>query len=149
MSYRKKIFSGQKPSEKDWEEFVKESHAKEPGMSPRLFERLSDGQGKNTYEILSSSMNLGEDSRVLDLACGNGVLSKYLLLNGRCALVDGVDFSPEEIAAAQENFNRSNVQFHLAAAQKMPFENQKFDCCLSHMAVMLITPLEELSLIHI
>ena len=54
-------------------------------------------------------------SRVLDVACGTGVLMPYYIKRG--ALVTGIDISPEMIKLARKKFHRDNIQFICGDAQ--------------------------------
>lgn len=63
--------------------------------------------------------------RILDLGCGDGVLSLRLMATG--ARVIGVDASPEQVAAARA----AGVDARLARAEDLPFAGE-FDAVLSN-----------------
>lgn len=61
--------------------------------------------------------------RMLDVACGTGLLTS--LAASRGALVAGADFSPAMIDVASRRY--PTVEFHLAEAGALPFEDETFD----------------------
>lgn len=59
--------------------------------------------------------------RVLDVACGTGVLIPDYLTRG-VESVTGVDISPEMIRIAREKFSQDNVRFLCADVENAPLE---------------------------
>ena len=53
--------------------------------------------------------NIGEGQRILDLACGTGVLFNFLL-EKKVKEIVGIDISPEMIKKAQLKFNHPNIK---------------------------------------
>jgi SAM-dependent methyltransferase len=74
--------------------------------------------------------------RVLDVACGTGVVAVTAARAG--AKVTGLDLTPELLARARENAAIANVDidFHEGDAEKLPFENATFDVVLSQYGHM-------------
>ena len=75
-------------------------------------------------------------SRVLDVACGTGVVALTAARSG--AKVTGADLTPELIARAKEN-NKIlglNIDFHEADVEDLPFQNESFDMVLSQFGHM-------------
>lgn len=70
-------------------------------------------------------------ARVLDVACGTGVLALTAARLG--AEVCGVDFSPELLARAQKNsaLMRLDVEWAEGDAEALPFEDASFDVVMS------------------
>ena len=70
-------------------------------------------------------------SRVLDVACGTGVVALTAARSG--AKVTGADLTPELIARAREN-NKIlglDIDFHEADVEDLPFKTESFDIVLS------------------
>lgn len=77
-------------------------------------------------------MEINPKMHVLDLGCGTGRgLLIFTRLNGTAHQLSGVDISEKMIAKARKNCsNLSNVNFVVAPAEKLPFENDFFDAIL-------------------
>lgn len=69
--------------------------------------------------------------RVLDVACGTGVVSVTAALLG--ARVTGLDLTPELLERARENAQIAKVEidWHEGDAEKLPFDDAAFDVVLS------------------
>ncbi|MEM6649896.1 MAG: class I SAM-dependent methyltransferase [Pseudomonadota bacterium] len=82
--------------------------------------------------------------RVLDLACGSGVLLD--LCHTRFANLTslmGVDMSADELALARERLGGKDVVLHEALAQNLKFAPpQSVDAVLCHWALTLMDPVE-------
>lgn len=78
---------------------------------------------------IMDAAGIREDKRVLDIACGTGVMFPYYLGRG-VAHITGADISPQMIAAAQSKFGgNANIDLICADAEVMPFDTQ-YDCCM-------------------
>ncbi len=63
---------------------------------------VDEGQIQMIVNAIFAALQLRPDDAVLDLACGNGALSRYLYEH--CASLLGVDFSEYLISVAKANF---------------------------------------------
>lgn len=75
-------------------------------------------------------LDLGGDAVVLDIACGNGLVTSRLA--DRLGHVTGIDFSEPLIAVARTHFARPNVDYVVCDALDLPPFNHPFDgavCC--------------------
>jgi len=99
---------------------VRRFHAALPGITGRAFARAG------SYARLAACVPSG--ARVLDLACGDGLLMTHL---GARAV--GLDLSREELGLARGRTPRV-VQ---GRAQALPFADASFDACTCHLAFML------------
>jgi len=66
---------------------------------------VSDDQIRMIVEAIESGLEVKSDDVVLELACGNGALSRFLL--GLCKEYVGVDISEYLISVAKKNFEVS------------------------------------------
>lgn len=66
--------------------------------------------------------------KILDVACGPGLLSKELAVRSKNFQVTGIDYSPQAIRLAKKNCRRlKNVKFRLANIYKLPHDSNHFD----------------------
>lgn len=80
--------------------------------------------------------NVSAKQKVLDVAGGTGVVALTAARTG--AKVTGSDLTPELVKRAKENneiFN-SDVEFHEADVEDLPFEDESFDVVLSQFGHM-------------
>jgi 2-polyprenyl-3-methyl-5-hydroxy-6-metoxy-1,4-benzoquinol methylase len=76
------------------------------------------------------------DHRVLDVACGTGVVAITAARLG--AEVTGIDLTPELIERAHENSRIAamDIQWHQGDVEELPFEDESFDVVLSQFGHM-------------
>lgn len=74
-------------------------------------------------ETIRRALTLQPGDQLLDLACGNGALSRYFFSS--CESFLGVDFSEYLIKIAKENFERSSCEFHLADVGRYVLEEER------------------------
>lgn len=97
------------------------------------YERISV-QIQDAIEHCVDRLGAAPGGRVLDVATGTGFAARRLLQRGY--RVTGVDFGPDVLAAARE-LDRSNaIDFQLADAEQLPFEDGAFDAVISTFGVM-------------
>jgi ubiquinone/menaquinone biosynthesis C-methylase UbiE len=70
------------------------------------------------------------DNKILDLACGTGYGSHYLINKGAREVV-GVDISPEAIEYAKNHYYNENLNYICADALELPFSDGSFDAIVS------------------
>lgn len=77
---------------------------------------------------------IGPDSVVLDVGCGVGQTACYLAETYGCRVV-GVDISPKMVERSWERAKRKKltgrVEFRVADAQELPFEDAAFDAVIT------------------
>ena len=79
-----------------------------------------------TVEHIIANLDLQMEDVLLDVCCGNGMIS--ILLSKKCAAVTGCDISEELIRLAKENHANSKVKYLAGdATQLTSFINTKFD----------------------
>lgn len=75
-------------------------------------------------------------ARVLDVACGTGVLTPILLeAVGEGGKVVGIDFAPEMIKQARAHNLSQNASFLVADVINMPFADESFDWVFCNGAI--------------
>jgi arsenite methyltransferase len=90
--------------------------------------------GIGATEELAASCHIGEGSYVLDVGCGAGATPCFLAKRYRCRVV-GVDILAGMIDRCNERARREGVadrvEFRVADAQDLPFEDSLFDAVLT------------------
>ena len=72
-------------------------------------------------------MRVPEEARVLDVGCGSGWAARLLAEKAKRGRVMGIDISDEMVRIARESSDRfSNVEFQVASAESLPFEDARF-----------------------
>jgi 2-polyprenyl-3-methyl-5-hydroxy-6-metoxy-1,4-benzoquinol methylase len=99
------------------------------------------------WPVLASFLDPQPDSRILDIACGNGLTSRRLAALG--ANVTAFDFSANLIEKAKERPNPdSRISYHVVDAtnesQLLSLGKNKFDSALSNMALFDMPEIEPL-----
>jgi ubiquinone/menaquinone biosynthesis C-methylase UbiE len=92
-----------------------------------------------TFTIPSILRFLGEvrGKRVLDMACGTGVFSRFLARKG--AVVTGIDISGEMLRFARnrEQVEPLGIKYHRSSASNLEkWENESYDAVVCNMAMM-------------
>ncbi|APU38625.1 MULTISPECIES: class I SAM-dependent methyltransferase [unclassified Streptomyces] len=124
------------------EAFLQAFHAEYPAVTSEAFGRGRAPDGRSSYEILCD--RVAGSTRVLDLGCGDGVLLELLAKRpgGRPA---GVDLSPHSLARARRRPALSRATLAAGRAQELPFADDSFDACVSHLALMLMSEIEQVA----
>ncbi|HKO98312.1 MAG TPA: class I SAM-dependent methyltransferase [Pyrinomonadaceae bacterium] len=74
-----------------------------------------------------ASMNIPANARVLDVGCGSGWASRLMAQSASSGSVTGIDISDEMVRVAQESsVSFPNIQFQIASAEKLPFDDGEF-----------------------
>ena len=93
--------------------------------------------GHEGTEELVGLCHVGEGSYVLDVGCGVGVTPCFLAKRYGCRVV-GVDIRAKMIERSQERARREGVadrvEFQVADAQDLPFEDDRFDAVITESA---------------
>ena len=72
-------------------------------------------------------MRVPADARVLDVGCGNGWATRLLAEQAKLGRVVGIDVSDEMIRRARDaSEGIENVEFRLASAEHLPFDDRTF-----------------------
>lgn len=82
--------------------------------------------------LILDGANVTKDKKVLDVACGTGVLIPHYLKR-EVKSVTGVDISPKMAQIARSKFNNSKVEIICGDVENIKF-SQKFDCIVVYNA---------------
>ncbi len=90
--------------------------------------------GLKATEELIALCHIDKDTYVLDIGCGVGTTACYLAKKIGCRVV-GVDIREDMVARSKERAKRAGiegrVEFQVADAQNLPFEDALFDVVIS------------------
>jgi len=90
--------------------------------------------GLNGTEELAGLCHIGEGAYVLDVGCGAGVTSCFLARQYGCRVM-GVDIRARMVERSEERARREGVadrvEFRVADAQDLPFEDGTFDAVIT------------------
>ncbi|WP_079102449.1 class I SAM-dependent methyltransferase [Streptomyces sp. TP-A0356] len=124
------------------EAFLKAFHAEHPALTADVLGRARACDGRTSYRILCD--RVAECRRVLELGCGDGLLLELLAGSGGRKLA-GVDLSPDALAMARRRPALSGAALVEGRAQELPFADDGFDACVSHMALMLMSDMDQVA----
>jgi len=101
----------------------------------RVADKYMDNWAKLTRQFIDALLdasNVGKGMKVLDVACGPGLVSEKIFQ--RKALPVGIDFSPEMINLAKQFY--PHITFEEGDAQQLPFENASFDAVVMNFGML-------------
>ena len=76
--------------------------------------------------------------RVLDVACGTGVVTRLAADNAGPENVVGLDVNPAMLAVARNASSGSPIQWHEGSAEAMPFDGASFDVVLCQLGLQFM-----------
>lgn len=110
-----------------------------------FFEEFDDAFGQvgrrhdtNTLQTIvdwiTDQLDIGEDDDVLDVCCGNGLLTRELARH--CNSVIGIDFSREALKTARDRFDAGNITYLQGDARSIGerFDPDRFDRTYCYLA---------------
>lgn len=106
------------------------------GSGPEAYERYLAGPilGPAAERLLEAA-GVGSGDRVLDLACGTGVVARLAVGRvGPEGEVTGADLNPGMVAVARSLPEGADVDWHEADAAALPFEDERFDAVVCQQA---------------
>ena len=96
-----------------------------------VYEGTFAGATRPFIEPLLDAAEVVRGTRLLDLACGPGFLASAA--HGRAAVVRGLDFSSEMLAAARAR--EPTIRFDEADAEALPYPDASFDAVAANFGV--------------
>jgi len=89
-------------------------------------------------ERVLDAVRIGSGARVLDVACGTGILARAAAARiGPSGFVAGVDSHPGMLVVAGER--APAIEWRLGSAESLPYEDRTFDTVLSQFGLMFFT----------
>ncbi len=89
----------------------------------RLSSRLANGRlTKSALEVADFN-----GKKVLDIGCGDGTYTIELFEAAQPISIEGIDAAQEAIDVAKEKNANRRINFTVASAYELPYENQSFD----------------------
>lgn len=107
----------------------KTATAYEKLLVPALFQEWADRLAK-IYDIESAH-------KILDVACGTGVLARAVARQLPKSSVTGLDLNPGMLAVAKKL--APSIDWQQGSAEELPFSNDTFDAVLSQFGLMLFS----------
>lgn len=111
------------------------------GSAPENYERyFVPAIGAPVADDLIKVAALRQNERVLDVACGTGVVTRLASQAvGPAGVVAGLDLNPGMLAVARATTSPAmTIEWHEASAQTMPFPNESFDVVLCQMGLQFM-----------
>jgi ubiquinone/menaquinone biosynthesis C-methylase UbiE len=97
--------------------------------------------GLKATKKLVDSLEIGSETKVLDIACGKGSTAFYLAEKYGCQVV-GIDISEELIHEADETCEKKGltdrVKFMVGNAMDLPFDDNQFDVAISQGILVFV-----------
>lgn len=93
-------------------------------------------------ETLLDMADLREGERVIDVACGTGIVARLAAARvGASGAVVGVDLAPEMIEVARQMSApaAASIEWHAADAVSLPLPDDSFDVALCQMGLMFVS----------
>lgn len=107
------------------------------GTAPENYERyFVPVIGRPLAERLVERAALQEGERVVDLACGTGIVARLAAERvGSTGAVDGVDINPGMLGVARTTSTATNVRWYEASADALPLDDESTDIVLCQMGL--------------
>ena len=123
-------------------------HSSDPGDNKEMIEARVNFLKTNKYKVLRNALEnmidkykSKEDFSFLDIACGEGYYTNYLMSKFNKAMGSAIDLSKYALISANKNkkeLNTNNINYYLASLSKLPFLDNSIDIALNCFA-----PLDE------
>lgn len=95
--------------------------------------------GEPLAKDLIRKVNLRPGERVLDAACGTGIIARLALREvGEEGTVAGLDINPGMLSVARSITKDLPIEWHEAIAEKMPFEDESFDVVICQLGLQFM-----------
>ena len=82
--------------------------------------------------------DIKEGDHVLDVGCGTGSLTFTIADTTKASKIVGIDPSVGYLEYARAHNTHSHITFELGDAQKLPYDDDSFDCCVSSLMMQFV-----------
>jgi ubiquinone/menaquinone biosynthesis C-methylase UbiE len=109
---------------------------REFSLQAEALERAPTFTSRELADRLCDALGDRRTGRILDLACGPGLVSEALAAEAE--QVVGVDLTPEMVDRARERCRAAghdNTEFHEAAVEALPMDDGVFDAVVTRLAI--------------
>ena len=98
------------------------------GDAPTAYTRFGHKVMEPWTDDLIRSANCGDGDRVLDVACGTGIVANRIdMVSGKLCAITGIDLNEGMLSVARRN---PQIDWHQGSVAEMPFEPSSFDVVL-------------------
>ena len=74
-----------------------------------------------------------KDPKILELGCGTGILSRFLLERSRSLHIEGIDISSKAVAVANKNLQQyPNTRFRVGSVTRLPYRSSSFNIVIGN-----------------
>ncbi len=108
---------------------------------PDVYEAFMGRWSEHLANLFLARVNVAPGGRVLDVACGTGVLTKALAEAGTHVI--GVDASEGYLEGARRRRSHPNIAYEHGDVRHMRFDNNVFDAAVSTLALDVIPEIEQ------
>jgi SAM-dependent methyltransferase len=99
--------------------------------NPAAYDRFMGRWSARLAPLFIHFAGVRDGQCILDVGCGTGSLSRALLSAANAINVVGVDPAASYVSFARKYVSGPRIQWHVAAAEALPFPNETFDAALS------------------
>ena len=109
--------------------------------------RFTDGTGYEKFmgqwsriagRLFLGWLSLPRGLRWLDVGCGTGAFTEIIQQSSDASEIIAIDPSAAQVSYAQSRTNAEGIEFRVADARTMPFENGRFDVAVSALVLNFI-----------
>lgn len=104
---------------------------------------MTFGQDKAWRRIAVRELELGVGTMAIDIGCGTGDLAFEIVRQYPNTKIIGCDFTWEMIQVARRSKEEEKVDWILADAQQLPFNEKCFDACVSGFLLRNVLMIEK------
>lgn len=108
------------------------------GTFPEIYEQVFVPATMRAWaNYLVNLVELKPGTRILDVACGTGVVTHQIAEHGgKTGQIVGYDINPEMLAIAQAKQSNTSIEWQLGDASRLPFQDESFDIVTCQFGLM-------------